>query len=38
MPGYVFSGKPTTTGWNPVRTALAWDTLMKGLGYTCYVA
>jgi pimeloyl-ACP methyl ester carboxylesterase len=33
-PGYGFSGKLTTTGWNPVRIALAWDTLMKRLGYT----
>jgi pimeloyl-ACP methyl ester carboxylesterase len=38
MPGYGFSGKPTTTGWNPVRIARAWDTLMKRLGYTRYVA
>ena len=38
MPGYGFSGKPTTTGWNPVRIATAWDTLMKRLGYTHYVA
>jgi pimeloyl-ACP methyl ester carboxylesterase len=38
MPGYGFSGKPTTTGWNPFRIALAWDTLMKRLGYTRYVA
>lgn len=38
MPGYGFSGKPTTTGWNPVRIARAWDTLMKRLGYTHYVA
>jgi pimeloyl-ACP methyl ester carboxylesterase len=38
MPGYGFSGKPTTTGWNPDRIARAWDTLMKRLGYTHYVA
>ena len=38
MPGYGFSGKPTTTGWNPFRIAAAWDTLMKRLGYTHYVA
>jgi pimeloyl-ACP methyl ester carboxylesterase len=38
MPGYGFSGKPTTTGWNPVRIARAWDTLMKRLGYTRYVS
>ncbi|MGW1886902.1 hypothetical protein [Streptomyces sp. NPDC001970] len=24
MPGYGFSGKPTTTGWGPDRTARAW--------------
>jgi pimeloyl-ACP methyl ester carboxylesterase len=38
MPGYGFSGKPTTTGWNPDRIARAWDILMKRLGYTHYVA
>jgi pimeloyl-ACP methyl ester carboxylesterase len=38
MPGYGFSGKPTTAGWNPVRIARAWDILMKRLGYTHYVA
>jgi pimeloyl-ACP methyl ester carboxylesterase len=38
MPGYGFSGKPTTTGWNPERIARAWDTLMKRLGYTRYVS
>ena len=38
MPGYGFSGKPTTTGWNPVRIARAWTVLMKRLGYTRYVA
>jgi pimeloyl-ACP methyl ester carboxylesterase len=38
MPGYGFSGKPTTTGWSPVRIAHAWDILMKRLGYTHYVA
>ena len=38
MPGYGFSGRPTTTGWNPIRIALAWDILMKRLGYTHYVA
>jgi pimeloyl-ACP methyl ester carboxylesterase len=27
-------GKPTTTGWNPVRISRAWDILMKRLGYT----
>jgi len=38
MPGYGFSGRPTTTGWDPVRIARAWIVLMKRLGYTRYVA
>jgi pimeloyl-ACP methyl ester carboxylesterase len=38
MPGYGFSGKPTTTGWDPVRIARAWIVLMKRLGYTQFVA
>jgi pimeloyl-ACP methyl ester carboxylesterase len=38
MPGYGFSGKPTTTGWDPARIARAWATLMQRLGYTRYVA
>jgi pimeloyl-ACP methyl ester carboxylesterase len=38
MPGYGFSGKPTTPGWGPVRIARAWTTLMKRLGYTKFVA
>jgi pimeloyl-ACP methyl ester carboxylesterase len=38
MPGYGFSGKPTTTGWGPVRIASAWIVLMKRLGYTRFVA
>ncbi|HTD41239.1 MAG TPA: epoxide hydrolase, partial [Mucilaginibacter sp.] len=38
MPGYGFSGKPTTTGWNTDHIARAWDTLMKRLGYSNYVA
>jgi len=38
MPGDGFSGKPTTTGWSPVRIARAWDILMKRLGYTRYVS
>jgi pimeloyl-ACP methyl ester carboxylesterase len=38
MPGYGFSGKPRTTGWDPARIARAWDVLMKRLGYTRYVA
>jgi pimeloyl-ACP methyl ester carboxylesterase len=38
MPGYGFSGKPTTIGWDAVRIARAWTVLMKRLGYTRYVA
>ena len=38
MPGYGFSGKPTTTGWDCPRIARAWGTLMERLGYTKYVA
>jgi pimeloyl-ACP methyl ester carboxylesterase len=38
IPGYGFSGKPTTTGWDPIRIARTWIVLMKRLGYTRYVA
>jgi pimeloyl-ACP methyl ester carboxylesterase len=38
LPGYGFSGKPNTTGWDPQRTARAWAVLMNRLGYTRYVA
>jgi microsomal epoxide hydrolase len=38
IPGFGFSGKPKSTGWNPDRIARAWDTLMKRLGYARYVA
>jgi pimeloyl-ACP methyl ester carboxylesterase len=38
MPGYGFSGKPTTTGWGPERIARAWTTLMRRLGYGHFVA
>jgi pimeloyl-ACP methyl ester carboxylesterase len=38
LPGYGFSGEPTELGWDPVRTARAWDELMNRLGYTRYVA
>src|SRR5271168_5049628 len=37
-PGYGYSGKPTTTGWDPVHIARAWVVLMKRLGYTRFVA
>jgi pimeloyl-ACP methyl ester carboxylesterase len=38
MPGYGFSGRPTTTGWDPTRIARAWAVLMTRLGYTRYAA
>jgi pimeloyl-ACP methyl ester carboxylesterase len=38
LPGYGFSGKPATTGWDPQRIARAWTVLMKRLGYTRFVA
>jgi pimeloyl-ACP methyl ester carboxylesterase len=38
MPGYGFSGKPSSTGWDPVRIAETWTELMKRLGYTKFVA
>jgi pimeloyl-ACP methyl ester carboxylesterase len=38
MPGYGFSGKPTSTGWGPERMGRAWAALMKRLGYSRYVA
>jgi len=38
MPGYGFSGKPTSPGWGPERMGRAWAELMKRLGYPRYVA
>jgi pimeloyl-ACP methyl ester carboxylesterase len=38
LPGYGLSGKPTATGWDPIRIAKAWVVLMKRLGYTRFVA
>jgi pimeloyl-ACP methyl ester carboxylesterase len=38
IPGYGFSAKPTTPGWDPARIARAWAVLMQRLGYTRYVA
>jgi pimeloyl-ACP methyl ester carboxylesterase len=38
MPGYGYSGRPSSTGWGPERIARAWDVLMKRLGYSRYVA
>jgi len=38
MPGYGFSGKPSSIGWDPAHIGRAWDMLMKRLGYKQYVA
>jgi pimeloyl-ACP methyl ester carboxylesterase len=38
MPGYGFSGKPTSPGWGPERMGRAWAELMQRLGYSHYVA
>jgi pimeloyl-ACP methyl ester carboxylesterase len=38
LPGYGYSGKPTTTGWDVAHIARAWVTLMKRLGYDKFVA
>ncbi|GAA0924768.1 epoxide hydrolase [Kribbella koreensis] len=38
MPGYGFSERPTAKGWNADRIGLAWDVLMKRLGYSQYVS
>jgi pimeloyl-ACP methyl ester carboxylesterase len=38
LPGYGFSAQPSETGWGSERIGLAWDVLMKRLGYTRYFA
>jgi pimeloyl-ACP methyl ester carboxylesterase len=38
MPGYGYSGKPATAGWDVDHIARAWVVLMKRLGYTKFVA
>ena len=38
IPGYGYSGKPTTSGWGPVHIADVWIALMRRLGYTRFVA
>src|SRR5262249_39777007 len=38
MPGYGFSGKPASTGWDPVHIGKAYVELMKRLGYERFVA
>ncbi len=38
IPGYGYSGKPTTAGWDVDHIARAWVVLMKRLGYKKFVA
>lgn len=38
LPGFGFSGKPSTTGWGVQRIARAWADLMSRLGYDRYLA
>jgi pimeloyl-ACP methyl ester carboxylesterase len=38
MPGYGFSGIPTSVGWNPAHMASAFHELMLRLGYPRYVS
>lgn len=38
LPGYGFSGKPTSTGWGVEQIARAWTQLMHRLGYDEFVA
>jgi pimeloyl-ACP methyl ester carboxylesterase len=38
LPGYGFSAKPSTTGWDVPRIVRAWTTLMGRLGYKHFVA
>jgi pimeloyl-ACP methyl ester carboxylesterase len=38
LPGYGWSDKPTSAGWGLERIARTWDELMRGLGYSRYVA
>ncbi|WP_250038047.1 epoxide hydrolase family protein [Paractinoplanes maris] len=38
MPGFGFSGRPATTGWDISRVADAWITLMRRLGYDSWFA
>src|SRR4051794_11549058 len=38
IPGYGFSGKPTTKGWGPDHIARAWVKVMRRLGYSEFVA
>ncbi len=38
LPGFGFSGKPTTPGWGVEKIAATWKELMARLGYESYLA
>jgi pimeloyl-ACP methyl ester carboxylesterase len=38
LPGFGFSGKPTSVGWGIEKIATEWNTLMLRLGYDKYLA
>ena len=38
LPGFGFGGPTSTPGWGTARTAKAWATLMRRLGYDRYGA
>ena len=38
LPGYGYSGRPTSPGWDVAHIARAWTVLMKRLGYEEFVA
>lgn len=38
LPGFGYSDKPTTTGWDVGKIAAAWVTLMGRLGYSTFMA
>jgi pimeloyl-ACP methyl ester carboxylesterase len=38
LPGYGFSDRPSSAGWGVQRIAMAWDELMRVLGYHRYGA
>ncbi|BFM14534.1 epoxide hydrolase [Maricurvus nonylphenolicus] len=38
LPGFGFSGKPATAGWNVEKIARTWGDIMLALGYQAYVA
>jgi pimeloyl-ACP methyl ester carboxylesterase len=38
LPGFGFSGRPSTPGWNTFKIAEVWTELMRQLGYERFVA